>query len=149
MPPIPGMRTSSSRQSALLGWRELKYSSAEANVFTTNPTELSNRLRPSRTDSSSSTIEMLMGGATYESDNNTAGIHYTFVYNTWHRLVGPALQGGRGRVPWGRQSLDPTGRRPVLITASWPARPAACRASSPDQPKSWLASCASRDRAEL
>src|SRR5262249_44630390 len=33
------------------------------------PTELSNRLRPSRIDSSSSTIEILMGIATYENDD--------------------------------------------------------------------------------
>jgi hypothetical protein len=74
------MRTSSSKQSVLPGWSELKYVSAEANAFTTNPAELSNRLSPSRTDSSSSTIEISLGFATQETDNNAATIQYTFVY---------------------------------------------------------------------
>src|SRR5882672_10234423 len=58
MPPIPGIRTSSTRQSALSSWFEAKNPSAEANEFTANPTDLSNPQRASRTDSSSSTTEI-------------------------------------------------------------------------------------------
>src|SRR5260221_3582739 len=68
MPPIPGMRTSSIRQSALASWSEAKNSSAEANALTANPSDLSNPERASRTDSSSSTTE-IRWTATKEDDH--------------------------------------------------------------------------------
>src|SRR5260221_4240420 len=68
MPPIPGMRTSSIRQSALASWSEAKNSSAEANALTANPSDLSNPQRASRTDSSSSTTE-IRWTATKEDDH--------------------------------------------------------------------------------
>src|SRR6266481_8725437 len=68
MPPIPGIRTSSTRQSALSSWFEAKNPSAEANEFTANPTDLSNPERASRTDSSSSTTE-IRWTATKEDDH--------------------------------------------------------------------------------
>lgn len=86
MPLCPGMRISSSRQSAVPARSELKYSSAEANVFTAKPTDLSSRLRPSRTDRSSSTIEIRRGIATSETANDGATIQYTFVYSVVRQL---------------------------------------------------------------
>src|SRR5260221_7241956 len=68
MPPIPGMRTSSIRQSALASWSEVKNSSADANALTANPTDLSNPQRASRTDSSSSTTE-IRWTATQQNDH--------------------------------------------------------------------------------
>src|SRR5215467_14645080 len=52
------MRTSSIRQSVLRRSSALKNSSAEANTATANPTDLIKPLRDSRTESSSSTIEI-------------------------------------------------------------------------------------------
>ena len=55
IPFIPGMTTSSIRQSVLQKWSEFKNSSAEANTFTAYPRDLNRLCRDSRTESSSST----------------------------------------------------------------------------------------------
>src|SRR5271169_4861334 len=82
MPLIPGMRTSSIRQSALRSWSKFKNSSAEANTFTANPTDLRNPQRASRTDSSSSTIEIRAGAAT-EEITSSGGIDLLYLGIKW------------------------------------------------------------------
>src|SRR5467141_1411673 len=53
------MRTSTIRQSVVLRSGQAKNSSAEANTLAVNPTERMKPRKASRTDSSSSTIEMI------------------------------------------------------------------------------------------
>src|SRR5208282_3724514 len=64
---MPGIQTSSIRQSASPSWSEFTNSSAEANVLTANPTDLTSPQSASRTDSSSSIIEIRGGSATQQT----------------------------------------------------------------------------------
>src|SRR5258707_10468809 len=105
MPPIPGIRTSSTRQSALSSWFETKNPSAEANAFTANPTDLSNPQRASRTDSSSSTIEIRRGAATQENDLDCGKDPLYLGMNTGRARLSEIAAIGReiGRGPNSRQ----------------------------------------------
>jgi hypothetical protein len=55
---MPGICTSAIRQEASRAFEELRKSPAEANVVTEYPSDLTNLLVATRTEGSSSTIEM-------------------------------------------------------------------------------------------